>query len=67
LINADFNFAQATCIGNELSLYIDGELVAQAYDPDNSFFSGDVGFITGTFEEPNVVISLDDFAVYALD
>lgn len=67
LINADFNFAQATCIGNELSLYIDGELVAQAYDPDNSFLSGDVGFITGTFEEPNVVISLDDFAVYALD
>ncbi|MDD4577855.1 MAG: hypothetical protein PHS75_04810 [Anaerolineaceae bacterium] len=58
---------EASCEGNTLSLWVDNELVAQGIDPENSFTSGDVGFIVGTFDDPNVVVSIDDFVVTSLD
>ena len=67
LVDSSFNFVEATCIGNELSLYVNGFLVAQVTDPYYRFSSGDVGLIVGTSEDPNVIISIDDFAVYLLD
>jgi len=66
-IDPSFNFVQASCIGNELSLYVGGNLVAQVTDPNYTFGAGDVGLIVGTFDDPNVTISIDDFYVYSLD
>ncbi|MDD4042738.1 MAG: hypothetical protein PHR54_04505 [Anaerolineaceae bacterium] len=66
-IDPDFNWVEASCEGNTLSLWVDNELVAQGIDPENSFTSGDVGFIVGTFDDPNVVVSIDDFVVTSLD
>ena len=66
-IDPSFNFVQASFIGNELSLYVGGNLVAQVTDPNYTFGAGDVGLIVGTFDDPNVTISIDDFYVYSLD
>ena len=66
-IDPTFNWVEASCEGNTLKLWVYGELVAEATDPDYSFESGDVGFIIGTFDDPGVVVSIDDFVVTSLD
>lgn len=66
-IDSSFNWAEASCEGNTLRLWIYGQLVAEVTDPDSSFTSGDVGFIVGTFDDSNVVISIDDFIVTSLN
>lgn len=66
-IDPTFNFVEATCIGNQLSLYVNGALFAQVSDPNNTFTTGDVGILVSSFEDPNVIISVDDFAVYSLE
>lgn len=66
-IDPYFNFVEASCYQNTLKLWIYGELIVDVSDPDNSFSSGDVGFIVGTFDDPTVVVSMDDFLVMSLD
>ena len=52
----------AECVGDHLSLFVNGELLASVRD--GSFQAGDVGLIAGTFDEPGVDIRFDDFAVH---
>jgi hypothetical protein len=55
------NLIHFECIGSSLALAVNGEPVdAQT---DKSYESGDVGLIAGTFQEPGVDISFDDFIV----
>lgn len=55
------NHIRADCIGKKLTLFVNGEEVANATDSD--FTSGDIGLIAGTFEEPGVDIKFDNFIV----
>ncbi|MBU4226021.1 MAG: hypothetical protein KKC71_09395 [Chloroflexi bacterium] len=56
------NHIQADCIGSELKLYVNGNLVATA--TDSSFTSGDVGLMAGTFDTAGTDILFDNFYVY---
>jgi S1-C subfamily serine protease len=51
----------AACDGAQLSVGIDGELLATATDSD--FSSGSVGLIAGTWENGGLVVSFDNFEV----
>ena len=55
------NHIQATCIGDELSLTVNDQLLFTVQDADIS--SGDVGLIAGTFTEPGTDIYFDNFLV----
>jgi len=55
------NHLRADCVGNTLSLYVNGEQLASYDDPDLT--SGDVGLIAGTFEVPGTEIHFDNFMV----
>jgi len=55
------NQIQADCIGDELSLTVNGEKLFSVRDAD--FTSGDVGLIAGTFDEPGTDIYFDSFLV----
>jgi S1-C subfamily serine protease len=50
-----------SCVGNTITLYVDGELVAEAVD--TSFSSGDLGFIVGTWDHSGVAVVFDDLVV----
>lgn len=67
IIDPTFNWVEASCEGNTLRLWIYGELIAEVADPQSSFASGDVGFVVGTFDDPAVIISIDDFVVTSLN
>ena len=58
------NHIRADCIGDILTLYVNGQQVATA--TDSSFSSGDVGLIAGTFDISNTEINFDNFVVYEL-
>lgn len=55
------NAVRADCIGNSLSLYANGQLIAEA--TDDSFTGGDVGLIAGSYDEGDVRIGFDNFIV----
>lgn len=55
------NQIKATCIGNELSLTVNGVRLYSVNDSE--FGSGDVGLIAGTFTEPGTDIHFDNFVV----
>jgi hypothetical protein len=55
------NHLRADCIGDTLTLYINGTPVAQARDAD--FAEGDVGLLAGTFTQPGVDVIFDNFVV----
>jgi len=55
------NQMRADCVGDQLALYANGVLAAEARDPD--FTSGDVGLQVGTFDDPGANILFDDFVV----
>ena len=55
------NQIQADCIGDELSLTVNGEKLFSVSDAD--FTSGDVGLIAGTFDEPGTDVYFDNFLV----
>ena len=55
------NHVRADCIGERLSLYINGQLIAEAIDLD--FPAGDVGLIAGTYDTPGTDILFDNFTV----
>lgn len=61
-LNSDWNHLQLDCIGSTISLYVNGELVAEG--TDNTLTSGEAGVYTGTLNESGVEILFDNFAVY---
>lgn len=56
------NHIRADCVGSELKLYVNGNLIATA--TDSSFTSGDVGLMAGTFDTAGTDILFDNFYVY---
>ncbi len=55
------NVIQADCEGENLTLSVNGTVLADV--TDNRFSSGDVGLIAGTFDEPGTDILFDNFFV----
>ena len=55
------NHIHAGCIGETLTLYINGQLVEQVQD--GAFASGNVGLIAGTYDAPGTDILFDNFLV----
>lgn len=55
------NHLRADCVGNKLTLYVNGEFLAE-YE-DSQFSSGDVGLIAGSFDVPGTEIHFDNFVV----
>lgn len=60
-LGAATNHIRAECIGQNLKIYANGTLVAEA--TDSYLTSGDVGLMAGTFGEPGVDILFDNFVV----
>jgi hypothetical protein len=59
---ATSNHIRLDCVGSRLSLYVNGQLLAEVDDP--TIASGDVGLYASTFDTPDTEISFDDFVVY---
>lgn len=57
------NIIRATCIGNELSLTVNGTLLDTVTDP--TFVTGDVGLAAATFEPGELAVSFDNIRVLA--
>ncbi len=55
------NHLRADCIGDTLTLYVNGFQAASVQD--GTLKSGDVGLLAGTFSSPGVDIVLDNFVV----
>ncbi len=55
------NLIRADCVGDTLTLYANGSLLADVRD--TRFTSGDVGLIAGTFDEPGTDIRFTNFVV----
>lgn len=55
------NHLRFDCAGTALTGYVNGQMVA--ITQDDSFASGDVGLIAGSFDQPGVEIVFDDFVV----
>ena len=60
----DVNRLTASCTGSQLTLAVNGETLAQVTTADE-FSSGDVGMISGTFDDPGGDVSFDNFKVTA--
>lgn len=61
-LSGDYHQMTISCIGTELSLFIDGNLMAKVNDSELS--TGDVGLISGTYDSVPVVLEFDNFMVY---
>ena len=61
-LSGDYHQMTISCIGTELSLFIDGYLMAKVNDSELS--TGDVGLISGTYDSVPVVLEFDNFVVY---
>jgi hypothetical protein len=55
------NHLRGDCIGDTLTLYVNGFQIAQVQDA--TLTSGDVGLMAGTFAQPGVDIIFDNFVV----
>ena len=55
------NTVEASCIGNQLTLTINGETITTV--EDRSFTEGDVGLIAGTYDSLGTDIHFDNFKV----
>ncbi len=58
---ASTNLIRAECIGNTLTLAVNGTILST--EQDTSYVSGDVGLMAGTFDLPGTDILFDDFVV----
>ncbi|MDT8899023.1 hypothetical protein QYE77_12180 [Thermanaerothrix sp. 4228-RoL] len=56
------NHIRADCVGNTLSLHVNGTLLRTVND--EALKEGDVGLIAGAYAEPGVEIFFDNFMVY---
>lgn len=63
LVNPLNNQITASCLGDQLTLNVNGVVLYTAFDSDLRM--GDVGLIIGTFDDPDVTIQFDNFVVYA--
>ncbi len=54
------NLIQAACIDEQLTLWVNGEVVAEASAPEQ--VKGDVGLIVGSYEVGGVEIQFDNFS-----
>ena len=61
LTGSGLNHLRADCIDNQLTFFVNGQLVVQVFDSD--FPTGDVGILAGTFNEPGVDVIFDNFVV----
>ncbi|KAA3646606.1 MAG: serine protease [Chloroflexi bacterium] len=55
----------AGCVGNQLAIAVNGEIVAEA--TDDTFASGQIGLIAGTFESPGLQVNFDNFLVSTVE
>ncbi len=55
------NQIRLVCAGDELSLYVNGQLVDQQVD--STFEQGNVGLLAGTYDIPGTDILFDNFSV----
>lgn len=55
------NHLRADCVGDDLSFYINGDLVSSVGDAQ--FDSGEVGLLAGTFQNPGIRVLFDNFIV----
>lgn len=55
------NHIRADCVGNNLSLWVNGSMLFEVEDAD--FGSGNVGLIAGSYEEGGVDLRFDNFSV----
>jgi hypothetical protein len=53
------NHLRADCIGEKLSFYVNGELLAEAQD--TTLQEGEMGLLAGTFSHPGVDVIFDHF------
>jgi len=56
------NNVQAECIGQNLTLTVNGKKLAEAQDAD--FSSGEIGLTAGSYNTPGVDVRFDNFVVY---
>lgn len=61
-LGEELNHLRLDCVGDTLTLYINGELAGSV--TDDTFSSGDVGLYAGTFSVPETDIFFDNFVVY---
>jgi hypothetical protein len=67
LYNSSINLGNETnkirfdCIGNTLSLYVNGQLLTSV--TDDELTSGDIGFIVGTYDEAGAKFGFDNLVV----
>ena len=61
-LGSALNHVRADCIGNTLTLFVNGVQLAQVQD--SSFANGDVGLIAGTYDSPGTDIRFDNFILY---
>jgi hypothetical protein len=62
LLGDQSNHIRADCVGDTLSLYVNGELLLSVQDDE--YQQGDVGLAAGTTGEPGTDIFFDNFVVY---
>lgn len=55
------NSLRAECIGNKLTLFVNGAEAISVIDGDIT--SGDAGLMAGTFDQPNTEVRFDNFVV----
>ena len=56
------NHIRADCVGNRLTLHVNGHKLAEV--EDNDLTSGDVGLIAGTYDTSGTDVRFDNFVVY---
>lgn len=57
------NSVRASCVGNELTLTVNGEVLESVND--STFVTGDIGLSASTFEPGSLVVSYDNVRVLA--
>jgi hypothetical protein len=61
LTGAEANHMRADCVGNTLTLYVNGTRLFETTDSD--FSSGGVGLIAGSYDDAPVTVFFDDFII----
>jgi V8-like Glu-specific endopeptidase len=65
-LNYDSNIhITASCVGDTLTLAVDGELLAEVVDKDLAF--GSAGMIAGTWDVANLTIGFDNLVIYSAE
>lgn len=58
----DLNLLELVCVGNQISLSVNGQLVSQV--EDDAITTGDVGLLVGTISAESTDILFDNFTLY---